>query len=110
MDENFAATHYGLVLVTAPSQAEAEAIAHTLIFEKLAACVSIIPISSMYTWEDQVHHEQEWQLVIKTALKQYQAIEIRLREIHSYTVPEIIAIPLVAGSQPYLRWISEQVS
>ena len=110
MDENFAAAHYGLVLVTAPSQAEAEAIAHTLIFEKLAACVSITPISSMYTWEDQVHHEQEWQLVIKTALKQYQAIEIRLREIHSYTVPEIIAIPLVAGSQPYLRWIFEQVS
>jgi periplasmic divalent cation tolerance protein len=105
-----AATHrYGVVLVTASSQAEAEAIAEALITAKLAACVSFTPIHSVYTWQGQVHKDQEWQLLIKTDLAQFEALVAKVQEVHSYEVPEIIALPIVAGSPSYLQWIGEQV-
>ncbi|WP_416668235.1 divalent-cation tolerance protein CutA [Egbenema bharatensis] len=100
---------YGIVLVTAASQAEAESIAETLVQEKLAACVSLMPIRSVYTWQGEVHRDQEWQLVIKTDLSRFSDLETKVRSIHSYEVPEVIALPLVNGSQPYLDWITEQV-
>ncbi|GAA6619112.1 divalent-cation tolerance protein CutA [Scytonema sp. NUACC26] len=100
---------YGVVLVTASSVEEAETIANALVEVRLAACVSIMPIHSIYTWQGQKHKEQEWQLLIKTDLEQFSTLEAKIRELHSYQVPEIIAIPVVAGSQPYLQWISEQV-
>jgi periplasmic divalent cation tolerance protein len=100
---------YGVVLVTASSQAEAETIATALIQAKLAACVSFMPIHSVYTWNGDVHHDEEWQLVIKTNLNRFAELETTVRSIHSYDVPEIIALPLVQGSQPYLEWIAEQV-
>jgi periplasmic divalent cation tolerance protein len=99
---------YGVVLVTAGSKTEAEAIAHSLIQARLAACVSLMPIQSVYTWQDKVHQEEEWQLMIKTDLNQFADLEAKIREIHSYEVPEIIALPILAGSQPYLDWIAEQ--
>ncbi|MBD2069632.1 divalent-cation tolerance protein CutA [Leptolyngbya sp. FACHB-671] len=99
---------YGVVLVTAASKAEAEAIAQTLIQARLAACVSLMPIQSVYTWQGKVHQEEEWQLMIKTDLNQFADVEAKIREIHSYEVPEIIALPILAGSQPYLNWIAEQ--
>ncbi|MGB3691823.1 MAG: divalent-cation tolerance protein CutA [Spirulinaceae cyanobacterium] len=99
---------YGLVLVTASSQEEADAIATSLVANKLAACVSIAPIRSLYIWQGEVHNEQEWQLTIKTHLRKFKEIEEQVRTIHSYEVPEIIAIPIVAGSQPYLNWLAEQ--
>jgi periplasmic divalent cation tolerance protein len=102
-------TGYGVVLVTAPSVQEAEAIANTLVESKLAACVSILPIHSIYTWKGEVQKEQEWQLLIKTNLSQFPNLEAKIREIHSYEVPEIIALPIVAASQLYQQWISEQV-
>ncbi len=101
---------YGVVLVTASSRTEAEAIAKTLIQEKLAACVSMLPVYSIYTWQNQVQQEEEWQLLIKSDLTRFPSLEARIREIHSYEVPEIIALPIVQGSHPYLQWISEQVS
>jgi periplasmic divalent cation tolerance protein len=101
--------NYGVVLVTASSQTEAEAIARSLIQAKLAACVSLMPIQSIYTWKDEIHHEQEWQLVIKTDLSHFPQLEAKVREVHSYEVPEVLALPILAGSQPYLEWISEQV-
>ena len=100
---------YGIVLVTAGSQAEAEKIAQILIAEKLAACVSLMPIRSMYTWKGEVCHEEEWQLMIKTQLDRFDQLEAKIRDVHSYETPEIIALPIVAGSQPYLNWISSQV-
>jgi periplasmic divalent cation tolerance protein len=99
---------YGVVLVTAGSKGEAEAIAHSLIQARFAACVSLMPIQSVYTWQDKVYQEEEWQLMIKTDLNQFADLETKIREIHSYEVPEIIALPILAGSQPYLDWISEQ--
>ncbi len=101
--------NYGVVLVTASSMEEAEKIANVLVENKLAACVSILPIHSIYTWQGQVHKDQEWQLLIKTDLRQFPNLEAKIRELHSYEVPEIIALPVVAGSQLYLQWISEQV-
>jgi periplasmic divalent cation tolerance protein len=109
MDRNSGSTGYGVVLVTASSQQEAEAIAISLVQSQLAACVSLLPIHSIYTWQGKLHQEQEWQLLIKTDLTQFPALATKIRELHSYEVPEIIALPIVAGSQPYLQWISEQV-
>ena len=102
-------TQYGVVLVTAGSKEEAGAIAHALIDAKLAACVSIMPIQSVYTWQDEVHQDEEWQLMIKTDLSQFPNLEAKIREIHSYDLPEIIALPIIRGSQPYLDWIGGQV-
>lgn len=101
---------YGVILVTAPSTTEGKAIAKTLIQEKLAACVSMMPVYSIYTWQNEVQQEEECQLLIKSDLAYFPRLEARIREIHPYEVPEIIALPMIAGSQPYLQWISEQVS
>ncbi|WP_017318775.1 divalent-cation tolerance protein CutA [Mastigocladopsis repens] len=101
--------NYGVVLVTASSVEEAEAIANALVEAKLAACVNLLPIHSIYTWQGQIHKEQEWQLLIKTDLSKFLILEAKIRELHSYQVPEIIALPIFAGSQPYLQWISQQV-
>lgn len=100
---------YGIVLVTASSQTEAETIAKTLVQERLAACVSLLPIRSVYTWQGEVHDDEEWQLMIKTDLNQFERLEAKVRSIHSYEVPEVVALPFVNGSQPYLKWMGEQV-
>ncbi|MBV6624636.1 MAG: divalent-cation tolerance protein CutA [Rivularia sp. (in: Bacteria)] len=103
-------TDYGIVLVTTGSQKEAEQIANVLVEANLAACVSFRPISSIYTWQGKVHNEQEWQLFIKTDLTRFPTLEAKILELHSYEVPEIIAIPILKGHQPYLQWIAQQVS
>jgi periplasmic divalent cation tolerance protein len=100
---------YGVVLVTAPSRQEGEAIAETLLSSKLAACVTLLPVHSIYTWKGEVHSDEEWQLLIKSELDRFPELEAKIRDIHSYDVPEIIALPILAGSPPYLSWISEQV-
>jgi periplasmic divalent cation tolerance protein len=109
MEKDSAVTGYGVILVTASSQDEGKAIAQALVEAKLAACVTLIPVQSVYTWQGQVMDEQEWQLVIKTELSQFPLLEQKIRELHSYEVPEIIALPIVAGSGSYLQWISENV-
>lgn len=101
---------YGVVLVTASSQQEAEAIAESLVQMRLAACVTLSPIHSVYRWQGSLHKEQEWQLSIKSELARFSELETRVRELHSYAVPEIIALPILAGSDAYLQWISEQVN
>lgn len=98
---------FGVVLVSAPSKEVAIAIATLLVNAKLAACVSLSPICSIYTWQGEVHTDDEWQLVIKTKLDQFEAIAAKVRENHPYEVPEIIALPIVAGSSPYLSWIAD---
>ncbi len=98
-----------VVMVTTPSKEMGEAIAQALVKEQLAACVNLLPIHSIYTWEGEVNSEDEWQLLIKTDKAAFPALEKRICELHSYDVPEIIALPVVAGSQPYLQWIADQV-
>jgi periplasmic divalent cation tolerance protein len=109
MSQDSAITSYGVVLVTASSQEEAKAIASALVEAQMAACVTLVPVHSIYTWQGQVMSEQEWQLVIKTDLAQFTTLEKKIRELHSYEVPEIIALPIVAGSTSYLQWISDNV-
>ncbi|WP_293130817.1 divalent-cation tolerance protein CutA [Microcoleus sp. bin38.metabat.b11b12b14.051] len=101
--------NFGVVLVTAASEAEAENLAKYLVEHKLAACVSLSPIRSIYTWQGEIHAESEWQLVIKTDLAKFEALKTKIQELHSYEVPEIIAIPIVAGSQAYLNWIGQSL-
>ncbi len=100
---------YGIVWVTAPSRTEAEAIAEALVESGLAACVSLSPIQSIYTWQGQVNKEEEFQLTIKTDLRQFTRIESTVKSLHSYEVPEIISLPILGGYAPYLNWISESV-
>jgi periplasmic divalent cation tolerance protein len=98
---------YGVVLVTASSQAEAEMIANTLVEAKLAACVNLIPIRSIYTWKGEICRDEEWQLVIKTCLQNFSDLEAKVRSLHSYETPEILLLPITAGSRPCLQWLSE---
>ncbi len=109
MDKDSAAVGYGVVLVTTASQQEGEAIASALVEAQMAACVTLTPVHSIYTWQGQVMREQEWQIVIKTDLALFPLLEKKIQELHSYEVPEIIALPIVAGSKPYLQWISDNV-
>ncbi|GFE67584.1 divalent-cation tolerance protein CutA [Chroococcus sp. FPU101] len=102
-------TGYGIILVTASSEDEAKMLASTLVSSKLAACVNLVPIQSIYTWQEQIHSEPEWQLIIKTDLTHFQTITQKIQELHSYDVPEIIALPIVAGSQSYLNWIKANI-
>jgi len=104
------AAKYGIIFVTASSEQEAKMIAKSLVESQLAACVSLIPIQSIYTWQGELHQEQEWQMLIKTELAQFETISAKIHQLHSYEVPEIIAIPLVAGSNSYLQWIWAQIT
>lgn len=103
------AAKYGIILVTASSEQEAKLLAKFLVESQLAACVSLIPIQSIYTWQGELHQEQEWQLLIKTELALFEMISAEIHQLHSYEVPEIIAVPLIAGSDAYLQWISAQL-
>lgn len=99
-------TNYTVVLVTVASLEEAEAIAHSLLAEKLAACINIFPVSSLYIWQEKINQDQEYQLIIKTNLNKFNELAERIKTLHSYEVPEIIALPIIAGSQSYLNWLA----
>lgn len=98
-----------VVYVTAGSAEEADRLAQTLVGEKLAACVNRIKsVQSVYRWQGQVEKSDEELLIIKTRGKLFPALEKRVRALHSYSVPEIIAVPVVDGSAGYLNWLSDQ--
>jgi len=99
-----------VVLITAGSQEEADRIANTLVAEMLAACVNVLPgVTSVYRWEGEVQRDQEWLLVAKTTREVLDDLVHRVQAIHSYDLPEIIALPVVGGSKGYLRWIDGEV-
>jgi len=100
-----------VVFVTAGSSTEGERLAHALVEERLAACVNRIPaVQSVYRWQGKVEQSAEELLVIKTTADLFTALEKRVRELHSYSVPEIIALPIMNGSEAYLKWLGEQVA
>ena len=100
-----------VVFVTAGSQEEADKLSRGLVEEKLAFCVNAIPsIKSTYYWEDKLCVDEEILLIIKTRSGKFEALESWVRKNHSYSVPEVIAIPIVKGSQPYLKSIDDWVS
>lgn len=103
-------TEYVQVLTTAGSEEEAERISSSLVERRLAACVQVAgPISSRYRWKGGVEQEQEWLCLAKTEAALYGEVEAAIRGAHSYEEPEIVAIPVLAGSRGYLEWISDSV-
>ena len=99
-----------LVLTTLGSDTDASSIARTLVEERLAACVNVLPVTSVYRWQGSVQQDREQQLVIKTTLERVPALEARLRELHPYELPEFLVIRAADGSDAYLAWIGECVS
>ncbi len=99
-----------VVYVTAGSAAEAEQLAHALVEEKLAACVTRVKsVQSVYRWQGQVERSDEELLIIKTRRELFSNLEKRVRALHSYSVPEIVAVPVVDGSAGYLNWLGDQL-
>jgi periplasmic divalent cation tolerance protein len=100
-----------VVLVTCGSAKEARRIARALVEQRLAACVNILqaPVQSVYRWKGRVESAKEVLLVIKSARERFVALQRAVRSLHSYDVPEIIALPIAAGSRDYLTWISDSV-
>lgn len=101
-----AATDCIVVLVTVGSREEGERIATAVVSERLAACVNLIgPIESIYRWDSQVQHDQELLLIIKTRAALFDSLEARVKMLHSYQTPEVIAVPITSGSAEYLEWL-----
>ncbi len=97
-----------VVIVTCGSEDEAAKIANALVESRLAACVNLVsPIRSIYRWEGKIWDEKEWLLIIKTQKQRFEELEERVKSLHSYSVPEIISLPIVEGSSSYLQWIKE---
>ena len=96
------------ILVTCGSEEEAVKIANALVEAHLAACVNLVaPIRSIYRWEGKIWDEKEWLLIIKTEKQRFQELEKKVKSLHSYSVPEIISLPITEGSSAYLNWIRE---
>jgi periplasmic divalent cation tolerance protein len=103
-------TDFIVVFVTCSSQEEADRLALSLVEEKLAACINVTPVNSFFRWEGKACEESERLLVIKSRGSLFETLEKRVRELHSYDVPEIIALPIVKGARGYLDWIEKSVS
>jgi periplasmic divalent cation tolerance protein len=100
-----------VVLVTCPSRNVGEKLGRVLVQEGLAACVNIVPgLTSIYRWEGKICKDTESLLIIKTRRRRLPALTRRVQGLHSYSVPEIIALPLVGGSSAYLSWVRASTS
>lgn len=97
------------VWVTVPTEEVANSIAGTIVEEQLAACANrIAGLFSTYRWKGKVEQEKEWLLMIKTRKDLFEKLKDRIVELHPYEVPEVIAIPVTDGHQPYLDWVVEE--
>ncbi|MGB8656222.1 MAG: divalent-cation tolerance protein CutA [Candidatus Zixiibacteriota bacterium] len=104
-------TDYILVFITASSEKEGEKIGSTLVKEKLAACVNLIGgMKSMFRWKGQISTEEEVLLIAKTKDVLFESLKKRVLELHSYEVPEILAVPILAGSEKYLDWLKRETA
>jgi periplasmic divalent cation tolerance protein len=102
---------YCIAWITAGSLQEASALAHALVEEHLAACCNVLPgIRSVYRWQGTVHEDEEHLLLCKTRRSLFSQLVTRVRELHSYELPEIICTDITDGSAPYLNWIDESLS
>ena len=99
-----------VVLVTVPSTDVGATLGRTLVEEHLAACVNVVPaVRSIYFWEGRVQDEGEALLVVKTGRERYPALQRRILDLHPYSVPEILALPVESGSPDYVAWVREAV-
>ena len=100
-----------VVLVTAPSPDVGAALGRALVDERLAACVNVIPgLTSIYRWQGQREEASECLLVIKTDETRYAELERRVLELHPYTVPEVLALPVERGAPAYMEWLKDSVA
>ncbi|HKF53086.1 MAG TPA: divalent-cation tolerance protein CutA [Candidatus Acidoferrales bacterium] len=105
------AGQYVVVLVACGSVREARRLSQALVGKRLAACISITlsPVRSVYWWKGKVQTATEVLMLVKTTRKKFGALEKEIRRLHSYETPEIVAVPIVAGSKGYLKWLQESV-
>ncbi len=99
-----------VVLTTCETEEEASTIARTLVEKRLAACVNIMPsVKSIYRWKDKIEDASEILLIIKSRRDLFDALRTEISKIHSYELPELIAIPIVDGSESYLTWLDREL-
>lgn len=100
-----------VVLTNCPNEDVAERIARALVENRLAACVNqLARVRSTFRWQDKIEREDEVPLLIKTTSARYPEVEAAIRALHPYSLPEIVALPILGGHAPYLRWISESTT
>ena len=100
-----------VVLITAPNEEDAAKMANDLVGSRLAACVNIIKnIRSIYRWQGKIEDEGEVLMLVKIRKEHFKDLEKRVKELHPYAVPEIIALPIIEGSEGYLGWLKEETS
>ena len=100
---------FSIIYITAGDMAEARKIGRILVEERLAACVNIFPITSIFRWKDNIDEANEFGIIVKTRSDKVKRIENRVKEIHSYEVPCVVSFKIEAGSVQYLDWINESV-
>ena len=98
-------TGFVTVITTTATEREAETIAEAVLSEGLAACVQIVEIRSRYVWQGEIRHEPEQMLLIKTRAELFEILRGRIRAMHSYDTPEVVALPISAGDADYLAWL-----
>ena len=100
-----------IAFTSCPSKSEANRLAKALVMEKLAACINQIPgVTSTYIWRDQLQTDSEVVLMMKTTANRFEALQRRVKELHPYELPELIAIPVCAGAENYLAWVRDTVT
>jgi len=100
---------YVVIFITASSYEEARKVADSLVTQKKAACVNIVPkVNSLFRWKGKIEDAEENLLVVKTRAKLFSEVVSTVKAVHSYEVPEIIALPIIEGNPDYLKWIDEE--
>ncbi|MCC6141875.1 MAG: divalent-cation tolerance protein CutA [Nitrospira sp.] len=100
-----------IVLVTAPGLREGSRISKEIVTSRLAACVNIISgVQSLYRWNGKIVQEKEVMLIMKTTRRRYRKLEQKIKQLHPYEVPEVIAIPLIRGLPQYIEWVEREVA
>ncbi|MBI2857672.1 MAG: divalent-cation tolerance protein CutA [Chloroflexi bacterium] len=105
-----AETKCAVLLITAPTAAEAQRLARKLLEERKAACVNILPgVDSLYWWQDKLESAHESLMIVKTRAALVPELVDLVKSLHSYTVPEVIALPIIGGNPEYLAWVEDEV-
>jgi periplasmic divalent cation tolerance protein len=100
-----------IVFVMAGGEDEAAKIARSLVDERIAACVNIVgPVRSLYRWRGEIEDEKEYLLIIKSRAQLFPKLERRVKELHSYEVPEVVAVAMSRVSKPYLDWLVDSTA
>ena len=103
-------TEYIQVFTTTEKKEDAQKISKEMVEKRLAACVQVVgPIRSTYWWKEKIEEAEEWLCIMKTRNALYRELEKAIKGIHPYEVPEIVALPIVAGSEDYLGWLNQEV-